>query len=151
MKELKGVVNVSERHFGRDKLVQLKLAFLVKIYELWHTVTRLPAAECGSLPGASSDKIKRSGCNFLPSARDTYNHRRTPTALAGFQSSTLWDQNDQWRIQSIFFSSMKHKEKKTRRNVKKTKLLKIDRRNWQKREKVTKKNRITNDLKSVRK
>src|SRR5437868_5214655 len=85
MHQVEALVDVGKRHRVGDHRVDLDLAVHVPVDDLRHVGTASCAAECGTLPHAAGDELKRPGGNLRAGRRHADDHAHAPAAMACFQ------------------------------------------------------------------
>src|ERR1700716_2234051 len=88
MHQIEGLVDVLERHFVRDEIIDVDLAVHIPIDYLRYLRSSAHAAECSSLPDASGHQLKRSSADFLARSGHADDDRHSPAAMAAFQRLT---------------------------------------------------------------
>src|ERR1700730_6905897 len=88
MHQVESLVDVIERHFMRDEIIDVDLAVHVPVDDLRHLGASAHAAECGPLPDASGHQLKRPSADFLARSGHADDDRYAPAAMATFQRLT---------------------------------------------------------------
>src|ERR1700716_3937671 len=88
MHQIESLVDVIERHFVRDEIIDVDLAVHIPVDDLRHFRAPAYAAECGPLPDAPGHQLKRSSADFLARSGHADDYRHTPAAMAAFQRLT---------------------------------------------------------------
>jgi len=75
MHQLKPAVDVGQRAFVRNEVINIDFAVHIPVDNFWHIATALGAAESRILSDTPGHPLKRRRFDFLPGANDTDDHR----------------------------------------------------------------------------
>src|SRR5687768_1374396 len=85
MHQVEALVDVLQRQFVRDQVVDVDLLLHVPVDDLRHVGAAPRAAERGAFPDPAGDELERPGADLLASARHADDYRRTPAAVAALE------------------------------------------------------------------
>jgi len=93
MHQLKTAVDIGQREFMRDEIIDIDFAVHIPVDNFRHIATALGAAESGALPDTPGNQLKWPRFDFLPGANDTDDHRhhvKANTAQAKHHNIGPW-------------------------------------------------------------
>src|SRR3954471_1860071 len=88
MHQFETLVDVFERKFVRNQIIDVDFFLHVPVDYLWHVSAAARAAKCRALPDASSHELKRPRGNLCSSRRDADDDRYAPALVAALQRLT---------------------------------------------------------------
>src|SRR3954447_22900763 len=88
MHQVEPLVDLFERQFVGDQVVDIDFTFHVPVDDLRYVGAASRAAKSGSLPNAAGDQLKWPGRNFLTCPRNTDDDADTPAAVTTLQRLT---------------------------------------------------------------